>query len=384
MNNPILFVNPHLHHSTHTVFALSQVQLVKFLCPPLALFRLSQQPLKTLNHFRRYNPKQILIVSLSCCSFLFYKAGIYCESTYLLHFHRLAMSFIATETSPILYYYQDYLNPLLGFLHKRCTLICEIIISSQVNYPNWSNTLQAIAHASRIVCPSHSILHSLSVVASVPLVYASYGGDSFSDPRTLSNINPSIDYTTSDFHIVARSHSYRKGLDILLESLILLKSTLHSSNSSLCVRVSIAGNISDPQDLRLFNNFLQSISSSENFSVSYRQFAREEYFSLLSCSDLFVMPSRHEGCSTAALEALYHCVPSILSQHCGVDALQHGQHGFILSENSPSHLAKLIQVLITNRLLLNNMRSQLQVDNSLFTWDTYKHALSGMLRDLDT
>ena len=113
-----------------------------------------------------------------------------------------------------------------------------------------------------------------------------------------------------------------------------------------------------------------------------RQYHSKQYQCLLSSADLFVMPSRLESTSLAALEALWFGVPSILTPHCGVDPFVAHRHGYQLLEHNPAALAQAMYNLCTSSEKREFFRACLAKDRHLFSWNQYMTAYQEFLASL--
>jgi len=390
------FLNPYANHSYFTVRALCQHGSVFLFCPPLQIQLL-------LGKWRTDSISLLappllskVILFLALIAFSLFKVRLISESTYLTVFRFFALIYLRTiHPTPILVYYQDYLSDALSAMFPQSYRICELIINSNPSQPNYKSTLSAIKSASSLVIPT-SQLTSLAVHALNPPSLALYGGDKsqYLSVRPATNPNQhSIFYTPLDhliyppnqartLRIIARAPSHRKGLDILLNSLLLLDPWLVSAEHTCKLQIVVCGMISEPSMLNLFSSVTNQLSHRCGINLMCRQFSERDYTYLLSQCDLFIMPSRLESASLAALEALWHGVPSILTNACGISNFCPPKHGLLLSDMDPNSLSESIQSFIEFPDRLRSCREHLAADRHMFTWDHYFNSYSKLLLSL--
>lgn len=371
-----LFVNPHIHHTYFTTLALSKNGPVHLICPPLILSLLLRRYITTgLNLV--FSPISIFFYQpLSIFFFILYKLRLLTEKTYIRLLALVARIVIRRSDCKILYLYQDYFSSLSQLNHSLFTIV-EFIIDFNTASANYITSLESAKAATISVVPSKAIYKSMAE-AGIESLYVPYGGDkssyaTFWPPYLKSQAQSHRKF--SPFKIVARSHNYRKGLDILLDSLQLLLKT-NDYFPSLPTIVYICGTINDAILLRQIDKINSFAHPDCNLKIIHRQFSLTNYQKLLSEAKLFIMPSRREGSGLAALEALWWSVPSIISPECGVDHFQPGQHGLLLSPNTPFNLSQSIHNLIQSPDTLSFFKANLVNDRKMFTWDTYLHSIS--------
>jgi glycosyltransferase involved in cell wall biosynthesis len=171
--------------------------------------------------------------------------------------------------------------------------------------------------------------------------------------------------------IIARSHSFRKGADVLFGALPLLDSLLSNSGSLALIDVLVCGSISEPVLKSEFHRLVHRLSGTERVSIKCKQLSQSSFSQQLAISDLFVMPSRLESTSLAALEALWHGLPSILTPQCGVDDFVDARHGILLPDHESLSLANAILSFCLKPEKLISYRNFLVQDRALFSWNRY-------------
>ena len=104
---------------------------------------------------------------------------------------------------------------------------------------------------------------------------------------------------------------------------------------------------------------------------------RGEALKLVKGSDVFVLPSRHEGLSTALLEAMAMGVPVVATRVGGnVELVEHGVTG-LLVEPEPSQLAGAISLLLEDRSLARRLaENAAKIARERYSWPVvYKQYL---------
>ena len=384
------FINPFLNHSYFTVRALGYSSDLCIFCPPLQLqlfFRrwispkifLSNLPL--VAHF--YNLLCIL-------AFICYKGRLINHSLYLRFFRFLLSLYLDSIGSVLNFvYYQDYVAELIAARFPDTFRICELIIATDVSQSNYQTTIAAIQSSSVLVLPTPALI-SLVLPFNSFYTIAPYGGNKseyysehISSPTPLPQSSIKSDDSflpLSSINIIARAHSYRKGADILLNALVLLDKMLLSSSSTLSLDLIVCGSILEPKIRSEFLRVSALLKTSGIIRLSCKQLDQYSFSHLLVSSDIFIMPSRLESTSLAALEALWHGLPSILTAQCGVDDFVHLRHGILLGDHEPLSLARAIYTYCVHPEQLRFCRQSLIQDRPLFSWNRYFDSYREVLR----
>jgi len=386
-----IFANPFSNHSFLTLLALSQNSKVILFCPPLQLqflFGLIRSP--------RYSPLTLsplirLVTLLLICSFILYRFKLISREIYVSSFSAIMpVCFSSVDLRCVFVSYQDYLSDLFALHFPNSTRICEIIIATNSFQSNYITTLKSIRQSSVVVLPTLS-LTSLCHDCNAKLFVAPYGGNSCLFikaqpfiPILKEKLNSffSLQHYSYPLTIVARSNSIRKGADVFLESLLFVDRLLPENSLPYQVNIHIAGQITEPIIKELLHNVILTHRNRNIFRITARQYTRNAFSQLLRTAHLFVMPSRLESSSLAALEALWTGVPSILSPACGIDNFANGRHGLLLSDLKPELLASLILSCIVDRQSLLQYHTNLTQERHLFTWDSYFQAYNTIYRSL--
>lgn len=100
--------------------------------------------------------------------------------------------------------------------------------------------------------------------------------------------------------------------------------------------------------------------------------SQQEIFSIMSESDLLVLPSLIEGCALVQQEALSHGLPILVTPNTGGDHLViEGKTGFTVPIRSPECLAEKIDWCAENREAVQAMRINCTSHAQQFTWQRY-------------
>lgn len=374
----ILFLSPHKHHSFFTVLALSSTEEVKILCPALSLSLLLHEWHSSGLRIAKLTYHERFLSLLALALYILFKVKLLSQSTYRRFFQKLANHLIAEITSPSkIVFYQDHFS-FSECIASKHILICELIIDSRPGFSNWIPTLDSGSRASIVALPCTSMQH-IPLTLKKPFVLTPYGGN-LADYRHKSNHNLSAFLDTADIdspftiQILARSNSYRKGFDLLYESLLLFENYLLTTDKSYQIIVRIAGSIQEPKMQRIYRSAQQQFTVHNKVKLQAQQYSTDEYLSVIRKSDLFIMPSRLEGSSYSALEALYLETPSILSRECGINNFKPNYHGILLDDLTSKSLYCALCEIVQNINILSFWRNQLRKDSSLFTWNPYIRA----------
>ena len=375
------FINPFANHSYFTVRALSSVASVYLFCPPLQI-QLFFRAWDTNDLALSTVPLKSRLASFSAiCAFLLFRLRLIGHSCYLSLFRFFLIRYLHhTGIHLGFVFYQDYVANLLAMHYPGSLRICELIIASDESQPNYLSTISAIQNSSAIVLPTPSLLNLCHDLLHTPII-APYGGNkivyqSKPEPLTQSLATPPPKHKypgilSQTIRIVARAHNYRKGADVFLQSLEILNTMLVSASSPVFLDILICGSIVEPNIKSEYKRVQHLLKADRKIHVISKQYQSDSYASLLSSADLFVMPSRLESTSLAALEALWFGVPSILSSQCGVDPFVEDRHGLQLVQHHPAILAQAIYTLSTSIKLREHCRACLAEDRHLFSWSEY-------------
>jgi len=369
-----LFVNPHIHHSYFTALALSRIGSVEILCPPLLIALVCRRYHTVGLNLKLLTKSSLIVHPISLLIFLLYKARIISDKLYVNSLNILSVMLCKTKTYHYIYTYQDYMNQFLSTVSTSSTTIVEQIINTDPCQDNYLSSLRAFQMADIIICPTNDMLNQ-PYITTKPSYAVNYGGDKMSYmnfPSIIESSSPqprnSINSPDHQYLVTVRANNIRKGLDIFLDAIDELF-LFRKITPNVCFV--IAGHVSDADSIARISQLNLQLSTRSSSFISMGQLDPHKYFLLLNNSDFFIMPSRLEGSGLAALEALWHCVPSLISTECGACVFRNKRHGILLSPNSSSMLASAIYSLLTDSTLLPYYKSCLKQDRINFTWHNY-------------
>jgi len=365
-----LFSNPHSQHSFFTYIALKDIGKTILLCPPLQIQLLFGKWPSYDVEFSR-NPFVLCGQLLCILSFLLYKARFLPERLYIKCLTHVTNYILSEFPSLIWFHYQDYIQISKRNRSLLKLDVCELIINSELSSENWDSTVKAISYADYVTYTSSNLANMVNSFSSKSFL-VHYGGNksSYQFHSSFNNQKSSKFHLLNSINIAARANTIRKGIDIFLESLLLLNSRFDSESKPV-INIIICGAVSEPRARALLDKTNNQLSNNGIIKISSRQYTQSAYLNILRTSDLFVMPSRLEGSSPAALEALWLGVPSVLSQACGIDQFKDGEHGIILSKVTPQLLCDALYSVIHCPIKLRTWRSSIENDISLYTWKSY-------------
>ena len=369
----IIFINPYTHHSYFSVLALSKLGKIEILCPPLSLQIL-------LSTWRKDKLKQsrslrgaLVLQPAALILYLAFKKCLLSEAAYSRLFKVLAFLLIYKRRDAVIYCYQDYMLPVMQLSSSWGTWICEFIIQAPSDQPNHASSLEAARLAAQVIVPTSRLSQEL-LPQGVSTCLAPYGGNKAQFLATPVSYRKKAERkhkeNTDSLIVIARANSFRKGFDLLVEALELLDQRW-PSHIQTELQITICGSLEEGHSQEKLAQAQASLSINGHISIKAAQFSQGEYQALLADADLFVMPSRLEGSSPAALEALWMGVPSLLSANCGVDRFSNSRHGILLDPNTASTLASCFTCVLESPSTLDQWSANLIEDRSLFTWDSY-------------
>ena len=172
----------------------------------------------------------------------------------------------------------------------------------------------------------------------------------------------------NDFLVAAAARLvYQKGLDILIPAFQRVATVVPEA------RLLIAG---DGEMFQQLKQMIESLSLAEKVRLlGYRP----DVSSLLSACDLFVLPSRWEGFSIVALEAMALGVPMVLTETApNSEAITHGETGWVV-RCDPEDIAEGIMALYRNPDLRRKLAVQ---ERALFQRDFSAESYGRKIEDV--
>ena len=180
--------------------------------------------------------------------------------------------------------------------------------------------------------------------------------------------------STSDFLLITVGRLVkRKGLDYLLQAL--------AKTQKPDIKLLIVGN--GPEKERL-----ESLAATLKITkrvVFIGHVSEDRKFQYLSVSDLFVLPSLHEGFGLVFLEAMYCGLPIVTTNMGGqTDFVRHGRNGVLVPVKDANALARAIAMLTDNcnlrkRMSINN-RADVQQFSISSTCERYERLFEDVVR----
>ena len=385
MDKSVYFINPFRNHSLITAYTLSIQKPIKLLCPPLLLKVWTRHDIRKKLNLDRRSFRQNIVLALSVFLFILTKVRLLSCDKYVQCFALLARWYVEDKDATIIYY-QDYLHPWINSDKYTGEKICEFIIDIGSSDENWGKSVLAIRSASCVVVPTRKLWGIIKNVRSdLNVVHAPYGGDLVQYAGR--NANNSKLYTTwkdktINWHrkkesiIVARCNTFRKGADRLFEIVKHLEDLYGNAEDvrihETKLNIVIAGRVEETELAMQYNSLLTHLSKRKIIEMYTLDFDVDTYWMLLAQADMFIMLSRKESASLAALEALWSGVPSFITTECGIDVFENNKHGIVADCNDLENLAyKIHRVLTAERETLSMWRENLLRDKNRFTWENY-------------
>lgn len=109
---------------------------------------------------------------------------------------------------------------------------------------------------------------------------------------------------------------------------------------------------------------------------------REEAKRIMADANIFLLPSRGEGCPITLLEAMRGgCIPIISdAKHGSLDLIKNGQNGFVVKQNSVRQIVELITKIINNHQQYDNIyNASLQKFNNDLQYHVWKNKMRQIL-----
>jgi len=242
-------------------------------------------------------------------------------------------------------------------------------------HPEWACTLQGltdsdeklarkddeIASASLIVVPSNFSRETLMLAPKLtaPVEVIPYGC-----PPAVKKIEPWNGGKLKLLFVGGLTQA--KGIGYLLEAVRGLKSH---------VELTLIGNRANPnapsdEDLR-GHNWIPSLPN-------------PDVLAQMEKNHVFILPSLHEGFSLSLLEALSRGLAVIVSEHTGaIDLIANGKEGFIIPVQSAEAIREKLEIFLTRRSELEEMRRAALSLAARNSWEEYRRKLvSAVLRHL--
>ena len=237
--------------------------------------------------------------------------------------------------------------------------------------PEWEPTLESTREpedklfrkeeeldlADCISCPSEFVLQSIpkNIRSEKTCIVAPFGS-----PQCLPNKRLKKNPTNKNLKLLfVGSMSQRKGLADLFEAMKMLRNDP--------VSLTVLGQPSMPMEFyrNCFPNF-KYLAPCSNDSI--RRVMQEH--------DALVLPSIVEGRALVQQEALACGLPIIVTANAGgIDLIEIGITGYLVSIRSPEDIFEKITLLIENRKSFHDIRKACQAKAQIYTWKDYSQKI---------
>lgn len=386
------FINPYRNHSLITLYAISQASRVFMLCPPARLQIWMNGKAKNSLCLAKMSRQQSIIEWACLLLFLLFKIKVIGPDQYTKIFACLSDIFVEGERSTVIYY-QDYLHATNYKNRRIAKKICEFIIDVDKSDGNWQKSYAAIKAADLVIAPTSSMVEFISKYRRQGVVQAKYGGNYCDYISTIGRKSSKVkelesiknDSKLSEcLFIVARCNSYRKGVDRMFNAIRCLHEIIQKNveigHGVQRVHILIAGNIVEKEYVRESRSLINSLKRCKLIGLEATHLSRYEYMEVLGYADLFIMLSRRESTSLAALEALHKCTPCLLTPECGVEGFIDGRHGRLINEDG--ELADVLRSIVSKNGIndISRWKEFLKIEQDNFSWSHYINTYKELLQ----
>jgi glycosyltransferase involved in cell wall biosynthesis len=388
------FINPYRNHSLITLYAISQASRVFMLCPPARLQIWMNRKVKNNLCVAKMSRQQSIIEWACLLLFLLFKIKVIGPDQYTQIFAYLSDIFVEGEGSTVIYY-QDYLHAT-GYKNGRIAKkICEFIIDVDRGDANWQKSYAAIKAADIVIAPTSSMANFISKYTRQAVVQAKYGGNYCDYISTIGlkserikklESNKKASKSSDCLYIVARCNSYRKGVDRMFNAIKslheIMQKNVEIGQGVQRVHILIAGNIVEKEYVCELGSLINSLNRCKLIGIEATHLSRYEYIEVLGYADLFIMLSRRESTSLAALEALHKCTPCLLTPECGVEGFIDGRHGRLI--NQDCELADVLRGIVSKDGIdeITRWKEFLKIEQDNYSWSQYINAYKEILQNL--
>jgi N-acetyl-alpha-D-glucosaminyl L-malate synthase BshA len=145
----------------------------------------------------------------------------------------------------------------------------------------------------------------------------------------------------------------------------LIKAMKYVTKKNLNIRLLLVGEGSQKENLKKLANKLD-IEDKVTFSGKV---SVEKIPVYLKNSDIFVLPSLHEGFPNVLLEAMASGLPVVATNVTGInEIIEDGKNGFLVQSKNSEEIAKKILLLINNNDLRKNICDENRKKASKYSW----------------
>lgn len=166
----------------------------------------------------------------------------------------------------------------------------------------------------------------------------------------------------------------RKGYDLLIDAFLDLPNEIRKNS-----QLHFAGRKYEYHE-DFVPNLFEKIKGHKNIIYHGELRAKNEIYSLINSSDIFVAPSRSESCSMVSLEAAMMATPVILTKEMGAKYIAENNAGFIVEAGSVESLKNAMIEAFNKRSQLKQMGQNAR-ENYLktSTFDVYKNKVKQII-----
>jgi glycosyltransferase involved in cell wall biosynthesis len=168
----------------------------------------------------------------------------------------------------------------------------------------------------------------------------------------------------------------KKGVDLLFD---VLNRVLVSQPSVVLV---IAGPDEDGSGSQLSRRFEQSSIAPERYRFVGKTSAAESRM-LLRKSDVYVQPSRSEGFSMSALEAMVEGTPAVITRACNFDEIASSGAGMVV-DTDPAAIGDAISQILADSTLAESMAGNAKHLGSKYSWEAISEQMIELYESVAT
>jgi L-malate glycosyltransferase len=250
----------------------------------------------------------------------------------------ISREILARKKIDIIHSHLSYPGGFLGtIIQRRKGIPCVLTEHSWINKYFRSlihkiSVLYTLNHSARVVAVSQALKddinhYSRCPVCVVPNVVEMTKFSLTSTSRKDKNLNAGI---------LGGMGNYRKGLDILIKALPLLK--------DLELTVHIGG---DGKLLQEFKDIAKELDAERN-CIFYGEIKPEAIFDFYSKLDFYILPSRDETFGVVVVEAMACGLPVIATRCGGPEEIITKETGILIEKENPAELAVAIRYITAN------------------------------------
>jgi glycosyltransferase involved in cell wall biosynthesis len=195
----------------------------------------------------------------------------------------------------------------------------------------------------------------------VPVDHERFAGAARGEIRRELGLCPSDILITSVGHAIPV-----KGWDIAIQAF----ARVHRSHP--CTHLVFVGGTTSPREAIFFQSLKTLIEESNTSGGIHFVGYRHDIPEILKASDIFVLPSRSEGCCCALIEAMASGLPCIATRVGGIpEVVNHGKNGLLFERENTEELARHLVSLAEDRGLRLRIASEAAQTSREFSMQAY-------------